>query len=61
MRPGGYGILVAGGFIDELIYNEIGNQVLLIKYISNPLLCEEEERAANRFQTDWITRGAPAD
>jgi anti-sigma regulatory factor (Ser/Thr protein kinase) len=33
MRPGGYGLLVAGGTVDELIYNEIGNQVVLIKYI----------------------------
>ena len=35
MRPGGYGILAASGIVDELIYNEVGNEVLLIKYISN--------------------------
>lgn len=33
MRPGGYGLLLAGGTVDELIYSEIGNEVLLIKYI----------------------------
>lgn len=33
MRPGGYGLLVASGTMDELIYNEIGNEVLMIKYI----------------------------
>jgi anti-sigma regulatory factor (Ser/Thr protein kinase) len=33
MRPGGYGLLVAAGTVDELIYSEIGNEVLLIKYI----------------------------
>src|SRR5271165_2189866 len=33
MRPGGYGLLVASGAVDELIYNEAGNQVLLIKYL----------------------------
>jgi len=33
MRPGGYGLLVAGGTVDELIYSEIGNEVLLIKYL----------------------------
>lgn len=33
MRPGGYGLLVARGTVDELIYNEIGNEVLLIKYV----------------------------
>jgi CheY-like chemotaxis protein len=33
MRPGGYGILVSKNVVDELIYNEFGNEVLLIKYI----------------------------
>ena len=31
MRPGGYGILLARKVVDELIYSEIGNEVLLIK------------------------------
>src|SRR5580693_2566342 len=34
MRPGGYGLLLAGGTVDELIYNEIGNEVLLVKYVN---------------------------
>ena len=38
MRPGGYGLLLAAGTVDELIYSEIGNEVLLIKYV-------EEEQA----------------
>jgi anti-sigma regulatory factor (Ser/Thr protein kinase) len=33
MRPGGYGLLLAAGTVDELIYNEIGNEVLLVKYV----------------------------
>ena len=33
LRPGGYGILLAGNFVDELIYNEHGNEVLLVKYL----------------------------
>jgi anti-sigma regulatory factor (Ser/Thr protein kinase) len=33
MRPGGYGILSARGYVDQLIYNEAGNEVLLIKYL----------------------------
>jgi anti-sigma regulatory factor (Ser/Thr protein kinase) len=33
MRPGGYGLLLAAGTVDELIYNDIGNEVLLIKYV----------------------------
>jgi anti-sigma regulatory factor (Ser/Thr protein kinase) len=34
MRPGGYGILIARGIVDELIYSEVGNEVLLIKHTS---------------------------
>ncbi|WP_158749114.1 ATP-binding protein [Acidobacterium sp. S8] len=36
MRSGGYGLLLAAGTVDELIYSEIGNEVLLIKYVSAP-------------------------
>jgi DNA-binding NarL/FixJ family response regulator len=32
MRPGGFGILAAKGIVDELIYSEFGNEVLLIKH-----------------------------
>jgi anti-sigma regulatory factor (Ser/Thr protein kinase) len=32
MRPGGFGILAARGIVDELIYSEVGNEVLLIKH-----------------------------
>ena len=35
MRPGGYGLLLASGSVDELIYNEIGNVVLLVKYVDS--------------------------
>src|SRR5215469_5868694 len=35
MRAGGYGMLLAAGTVDELIYSEIGNEVLLIKYIDS--------------------------
>ncbi|MDE1178771.1 MAG: ATP-binding protein [Edaphobacter sp.] len=33
IRPGGYGVLLAGNIVDELIYNESGNEVVLIKYL----------------------------
>jgi anti-sigma regulatory factor (Ser/Thr protein kinase) len=36
MRAGGYGILLAAGTVDELIYNETGNEVILIKYLDQP-------------------------
>jgi DNA-binding response OmpR family regulator len=35
-RPGGFGILMAKRLVDELIYNEKGNQVLLVKYLDGP-------------------------
>jgi len=33
IRPGGYGILMTRKMVDELIYNEAGNEVMLIKYL----------------------------
>jgi anti-sigma regulatory factor (Ser/Thr protein kinase) len=33
LRPGGYGVLLARELVDELIYDEKGNDVLLIKYL----------------------------
>ncbi|MBV8630444.1 MAG: ATP-binding protein [Silvibacterium sp.] len=36
LRPGGYGLLVAKGTVDELIFSERGNEVLLIKYLQRP-------------------------
>ena len=37
LRPGGFGILLAKGLVDELIYSEQGNEVLLVKYIDPPI------------------------
>jgi CheY-like chemotaxis protein/anti-sigma regulatory factor (Ser/Thr protein kinase) len=36
MRPGGFGILLTQSLVDELIYNEKGNEALLIKYLPRP-------------------------
>ena len=33
MRPGGFGIFMTRRMADEVIYNEEGNEVLLIKYV----------------------------
>ena len=33
MRPGGYGVLLARHLVDELLYNEKGNEVFLMKYL----------------------------
>lgn len=36
LRPGGFGILLTRNLADELIYNQKGNEVLLIKYVAAP-------------------------
>ena len=33
LRPGGFGILLTRQFVDELIYNQEGNEVILIQYL----------------------------
>jgi len=33
LRPGGFGLLLASRTVDELIYSDKGNEVLLIKYL----------------------------
>lgn len=35
LREGGFGIMIAGGLVDELRYNDCGNEVCLIKYLSS--------------------------
>jgi anti-sigma regulatory factor (Ser/Thr protein kinase) len=32
LRPGGFGMLIARQVVDELVYNEQGNEVLMIKH-----------------------------
>lgn len=41
MRPGGFGILIARNMVDEMIYNERHNEVVLIKYLDD---VKEEKR-----------------
>jgi anti-sigma regulatory factor (Ser/Thr protein kinase)/ActR/RegA family two-component response regulator len=55
MRPGGYGLLLAGGTVDELIYSEIGNEVLLIKYLDAPATGEDIGEGSERQNS-----GAPS-
>jgi anti-sigma regulatory factor (Ser/Thr protein kinase)/ActR/RegA family two-component response regulator len=33
IRPGGYGVLMAQQFLDQVLYGEQGNEVVLIKYL----------------------------
>ncbi len=34
MRPGGYGVMLARNLVDDLVYGEKGNEVLLVKYLN---------------------------
>jgi anti-sigma regulatory factor (Ser/Thr protein kinase) len=36
LRPGGFGILLSRNMVDELYYNDKGNDVVLIKYVDRP-------------------------
>jgi anti-sigma regulatory factor (Ser/Thr protein kinase)/CheY-like chemotaxis protein len=36
MRPGGYGVMLAKNLVDDLVYGEKGNEVLLVKYLQAP-------------------------
>lgn len=36
MRPGGFGLLMAKKLVDELLFNEKGNEAILIKYLGQP-------------------------
>jgi len=36
LRPGGFGILLVRNLVDELVYNERGNEVILVKYTDRP-------------------------
>ncbi len=33
MRPGGFGILVTQGLVDDVIYSEKGNEVMLVRHL----------------------------
>jgi DNA-binding NarL/FixJ family response regulator len=35
LRPGGYGVLLVQKLVDELIYDQKGNEVLLVKYLDD--------------------------
>jgi anti-sigma regulatory factor (Ser/Thr protein kinase) len=39
LRPGGFGLLMSQRLVDELIYNEQGNDVLLVKYLDRDEVC----------------------
>jgi CheY-like chemotaxis protein/anti-sigma regulatory factor (Ser/Thr protein kinase) len=50
LREGGFGILIARGLVDELTYNEAGNEVHLVKYFSPRRPAEAPELAGQARQ-----------
>lgn len=36
LRPGGYGVLLTKHLVDDLLYSQKGNEVLLVKYLAPP-------------------------
>jgi anti-sigma regulatory factor (Ser/Thr protein kinase) len=36
LRPGGFGLTVVRGSTDELIFNDVGNEVVFLKYLEPP-------------------------
>ena len=37
LRPGGYGVMLTQKLVDELIYDQKGNEVMLVKYLNPPM------------------------
>jgi anti-sigma regulatory factor (Ser/Thr protein kinase)/ActR/RegA family two-component response regulator len=54
MRPGGFGVLLTQRLVDELVYNEQGNEVMLVKYIN---LTPRTAPVTELFPVDAATRG----
>jgi DNA-binding response OmpR family regulator len=46
LRPGGFGILIARDLVDEMIYNERHNEVVLIKYLNGNTEPEQQQDGA---------------
>jgi anti-sigma regulatory factor (Ser/Thr protein kinase) len=43
LRPGGLGILLAQHLLDQVIYGQNGNEVLLIKYLDGPQTTQDSK------------------
>ncbi len=43
LRPGGFGILIARDLVDEMIYNEKHNEVILIKYLNGERASQDSQ------------------
>ena len=43
LRPGGFGIMLASQTIDELVYNQMHNELIFVKYITDNASTPEEK------------------
>jgi anti-sigma regulatory factor (Ser/Thr protein kinase) len=48
LRPGGFGILIAKHVVDEVIYGESGNDVILIKYLDGRTHSPEPQESQSK-------------
>ncbi|MFZ1006391.1 MAG: ATP-binding protein [Candidatus Sulfotelmatobacter sp.] len=57
MRPGGFGVLVTQRLVDELVYNEQGNEVVLIKYLDLEPRVSQDGHPCSTDKADARTDG----
>jgi len=57
MRPGGFGVLLTQRLVDELVYNEQGNEVVLIKYLDLEPRVSQDEHPCPTDKPDERTNG----
>jgi anti-sigma regulatory factor (Ser/Thr protein kinase) len=58
LRDGGFGILMARGLVDQLCYNEAGNEAQLIKYLPARLR-QHQVQPGVRSQESGVRKPAP--
>jgi DNA-binding NarL/FixJ family response regulator len=44
LRPGGFGLLMVRNLVDELLYNDKGNEVLLVKYLDRKTATDDNPK-----------------
>jgi len=49
LRAGGFGLLICQGMVDEMRYNDIGNEVTLIKRFASTSRSPEDESRSSPF------------
>ena len=55
LRPGGFGLLLAQVMVDELIYNEAQNEVVIIKYLDEHSNLKTKPQSTSERKTSRIT------